>query len=81
MKWKKYSPNKWSYLSILLSFSHFENDKENSWKRLARNDLNGLYGTKRFENEMKSFRNGTERFENETVLRCSSRRQGLYLCL
>ena len=57
-------------------------DFQTVWtERLARNDLNGLYGTKRFENETKSFRNGTERFENETVLRCSSRRQGLYLCL
>ena len=29
-------------------------------------------GTKRFENETKRFGNGTKRFENGTLLRCSS---------
>ena len=62
-------------------------------ERFSRNDLNGLYGTKRFENETerfgdgtkrfenetKRFGNGTKRFENGTLLRCSSTPQGLYL--
>ena len=34
-------------------------------------------GTKRFENETKRFGNGTKRFENGTLLRCSSALQGL----
>ena len=46
------------YLSISLSFRHYENDNENSW-RLP----NGLDGTKRFENETKRFRDETKRFE------------------
>ena len=60
-------------------------------ERFSRNDLNGLYGTKRFENETerfvdgtkrfenetKRFGNGTKRFENGTLLRCSSALQGL----
>ena len=62
-------------------------------ERFARNDLNALDGTKRFENEMerfgdgtklfvnetKRFGNGTKRFENATLLRCSSAVQGLYI--
>ena len=35
-------------------------------ERFSRNDLNGLYGTKRFENETERFGDGTKRFENET---------------
>ena len=53
-------------------------------ERLARNDLNGLYGTKCFENETERFGDGTKRFgnrtkcfENGTLLRCSSALQGL----
>ena len=75
---------------------HFDNDNENSrtlWTEcFARNDLNGLYGTKhfenkterfgdgtkRFENETKRFGNGTKSFENGTLLWCSSALQGLY---
>ena len=62
-------------------------------ERFSRNDLNALYGTKRFEketehfgdgtksfeNESKRFGNGTKRFKNGTLLRCSSALQGLYL--
>ena len=40
-------------------------------ERCSRNDLNGFYGTKRFENE-------TERFHNGTLLRCSSALQGIH---
>ena len=61
-------------------------------ERFARNDLNGLYGTKRFENETEHFGDGTKpfdnetkcfeietkRFENRTLLKCSSALQGLY---
>ena len=49
------------------------------------NNLNGLYRTKRFENETERFRDGTKRFENETkhfgnaTKRCSSMVQGLYI--
>ena len=35
-------------------------------ERFARNDLNGLYGTKLFENETERFGDETKRFENET---------------
>ena len=62
-------------------------------ERFGRNDLNALYGTKRFENETERFGDGTKRFENETkrfgygtkrfengkLLRCSSALQGLYV--
>ena len=44
----------------------------------AQNDLNGMYGTKCFENETKSFGNGTKRFKNGTLLRCSAV-QSLYM--
>ena len=58
----------------------------------SQNNLNGLYGTKCFENkterfgdgtkhfekETKRFHNRTKRFENGTLLRCSSALQGLY---
>ena len=61
-------------------------------ERFARNDLNALDGTKRFENETERFGDGTKRFENETkrfgngtkrfdngtLLRCSSVLQGLF---
>ena len=46
-------------------------------ERFSRNDLNGLYGTKRFGDGTKRFGNGTKRFENGTLLRCSSALQGL----
>ena len=89
-------------LLTLLSICHFDNDNGNSedfrklWReRFARNDLNGLYGmkrfenktecfwdgTKHFENETKRFGNGTRRFENGTLLRCSSALQGLYISM
>ena len=62
-------------------------------ERFERNDLNALYGTKRFENETECFGDGTKRFENETkrfgngtkrfengmLFRCSSALQGLYI--
>ena len=35
-------------------------------ERFSRNDLNGLYGTKRFENETERFGDGPKRFENDT---------------
>ena len=35
-------------------------------ERFGRNDLNGVYGTERFENETERFGDGTKRFENET---------------
>ena len=62
------------------------------WAELfARTNLNGLYGTKRLENETerlgdgtkglksetKRFGNGTKRFENGTLLMCSSSLQSL----
>lgn len=47
-------------------------------KRFAQNDLNCLYGTKRFENESEHFVNeterfvgGTKRFENEMKRFCN----------
>ena len=54
-------------------------------EHFERNDLNALYGTKRFENETECFGDGTKRFEKETkrfengtLLMCSSAVQGLY---
>ena len=58
-------------LSTSLSIRHFDNDNENSRilpkapESSSRNDLNSLYGMKRFENEM--------------PLRCSSALHGLYI--
>ena len=67
-------------------------DFRTPWTELyARKKLNGLYGTKRLENETerfgegtkclkserKRFGNGTKRFENGTLLMCSSTLQGL----
>ena len=89
-------------LLTLLSIRHFDNDNGNSRRlpkalegTLCTNDLNGLYGmkrfenktecfwdgTKHFENETKRFGNGTRRFENGTLLRCSSALQGLYISM
>ena len=55
-------------------------------ERFSRNDLNSLYGMKHFENETehfgdgtKRFGNGMKRFENETLLRCSSALQDLFI--
>ena len=61
-------------MSTSLSIRQTPEDFRTLWtERFERYDLNGLYRTKRFENEterfgdgMKSFENETKRFENET---------------
>ena len=64
--------------AILIMTMKTPEDFRTLWtERFARNDLNGLYRTKRYENETEGFGDGTKRFENGTLLRCSSALQGV----
>ena len=67
-----------SQFAILIITMKTPEDLRTLWtERFERNDLNALYGTKRFENETERFGDGTKRFKNGTLLRCSSALQGL----